>query len=140
MLKVALCKVGRTVVRRNFFGLMGYYYFVQLRGYASRAASSAINSSTFRKVREKSGGAGNIRNISALAGYKEGFVTQYRFFTILKKISIHIFSIFTNSFSVFKLKDFKRSMAVGETASQYGVFLVLTIFRLCSNTPIRTSV
>ena len=33
---------GRTVARPNFFGLMGYYYFVQLC-YASRAASSAMS-------------------------------------------------------------------------------------------------
>ena len=87
----------------------------------------AINNSTFRKEREKSKGAGNIRNIYVLMGYKEGFVTQCQFFTILKKISIHIFFIFTNSFSISKLKDFKRSVAVCETACQYGVFLVLTI-------------
>ena len=28
---------GRTVVHPNFFGLMGYYYFVLLWGYALRA-------------------------------------------------------------------------------------------------------
>ena len=28
MLKVAPCKVGRTVARPNVFGVMGYYYFV----------------------------------------------------------------------------------------------------------------
>ena len=28
---------GRTVVQPNFFGLMGYYYFVWLWGYALRA-------------------------------------------------------------------------------------------------------
>ena len=28
---------GRTVVQPNFFGLMGYYYFVELWGYALRA-------------------------------------------------------------------------------------------------------
>ena len=37
---------GRTVVQPNFFGLMGYYFFVWLRGYAaraSRATSSPIS-------------------------------------------------------------------------------------------------
>ena len=38
MLKVAPC----TVVHPNFFGLMGYYYFVQLWGYALRAPLSTI--------------------------------------------------------------------------------------------------
>ena len=33
---------GRTIVRPNLFGLMGYYYFVQLWGYAAYDASSAI--------------------------------------------------------------------------------------------------
>ena len=37
-----------------------------------------------------------------------------------------MFSIFINSFSVFKPKSFKRFVAVCETAGQYGVFLVLT--------------
>ena len=44
MLKVAPCTVvrsyGRTVVQPNFFGLMGYYYFVIVMGLCS--ASSAI--------------------------------------------------------------------------------------------------
>ena len=44
MLKVAPCTVvrsyGRTVVQPNFFGLMGYYYFVIVMGL--RSASSAI--------------------------------------------------------------------------------------------------
>ena len=41
MFKVAPCTVvqsyGRTVVHPNFFGLMGYYYFVQLWSFALRA-------------------------------------------------------------------------------------------------------
>ena len=44
MLKVAPCTVvrsyGRTVVQPNFFGLMGYYYFVIVMGL--RSASSTI--------------------------------------------------------------------------------------------------
>ena len=46
MPKVAPCTVGRTAVSPNFFGLMGYdrlLLFHVIMGYASRAASSAIN-------------------------------------------------------------------------------------------------
>ena len=75
-----------------------------------------LNNSTFREEREKSKGAGNIRNISVLIGHKQGFVILYRHFLY-----------FINSFSIFKLKGFKRFVALGETAGQYGVFLVLTI-------------
>ena len=42
MLKVAPCTDTRTVSSPNFFGLMGYYYFVLLWGFAARAASSAL--------------------------------------------------------------------------------------------------
>ena len=42
MLKVAPFTFGRTVVSPNFFGLMGYFYFVSLWGYAARAVNSAI--------------------------------------------------------------------------------------------------
>ena len=42
MLKVASGTDARTVISRIFFGLMGYYYFVYLWGYAARAARSAI--------------------------------------------------------------------------------------------------
>ena len=42
MLKVASCTDTRTVSSSNFFGLMGYYYFVLLWGFAARAASSAL--------------------------------------------------------------------------------------------------
>ena len=41
MLKVAPCTDTRTVSSSNFFGLMGYYYFV-LWGFAARTASSAL--------------------------------------------------------------------------------------------------
>ena len=61
------------------------------------AVVRAINNSTFRKEREKSKGAGNIRNIYALMGYKEGFVTQCQFFTILKKNFPYIFSLFSQT-------------------------------------------
>ena len=49
MLKVATCTVGRTVVSPNFFGLMGYFYFVKLWGYAARAAYFAINNECNQK-------------------------------------------------------------------------------------------
>lgn len=43
------------------------------------------------------------------------------------QISKDIFSIFINLSSVFKVKGCNRCVAVRERASQYGVFLILTI-------------
>ena len=83
----------------------------------------AINNSTFRKEQEKSKGAGNIRNIYALMGYKERVRHSMPILHNIKKKFPYIFSLFSQT----KLKDFKRSVAVCETASKYGVFLVLTI-------------
>ena len=41
---------GRTVVHPNFFGLMGYYYFVQLWGYASSAITRRRHKDRFRSM------------------------------------------------------------------------------------------
>ena len=58
-------------------------------------------------------------------GYEQGFVISI---PILHKIiTLHISSVFINSFSLFKVTGFKRFVAVSATAGQYGVFLAASI-------------
>ena len=85
-----------------------------------------INNSIFWEKRVKSKGAGKIRNISLLVGSKLGFVISIPILHKIKKFSYTFFSVFMNSLSAFKVKGFKGLEAVCETASQHGVFLVLT--------------
>ena len=114
-----------------------------------------VNNSNIQEEWEKSKGAGNIRNISVrLQGRVPHLNTDSSLLSIQNyQISIDIFSIFINSFGVFKSKGFRNFVAVCETPTQYDVFLILIIFggnselsvltfRLCPNTPkpIRTSV
>ena len=53
-----------------------------------------VNNSIFREEQEKSKGAGNIRNISLLVGYKQGFVISILILLKIKNIS-YIFSLFS---------------------------------------------
>ena len=64
-----------------------------------------MNNSIFREEWEKLKGVENIINISVLIGYKQGLVMSVPILFKSKKIYRHIFSIFINSFGVFKQLD-----------------------------------